>query len=361
MQYLKYLSLMAIMFFYGCENSSKEEQKELIKPIKYGIVEAYGGLSTRTFNGIIQSGSETNLSFRTGGLITRLNASVGQRVTKGQLLSQLDQKDALLALEQAQLDVKNAKVQLETATSSFERIKKLYQTNNASLSDYDQVKSTLSGAQSAYEISLKRLDLQRSQVSYTSITAPMSGIISEVGVKVNEVVRAGQSIITMSQENAIDLEAQAGVPEKYIGQVKQGSSTKIKIPTLEKDYDGVVTEVGYTSSGGTYTVTSSINSPSEEVRPGMPVQVTFTFGDEHRETQLIVPVKAVGEDENGQFVYTLNPLDHDSYEAKKVNIEIGSLTSGGFIVRTGLEEDQIVATAGLRTLYSGMKVALLTL
>jgi hypothetical protein len=75
---------------------------------------------------------------------------------------------------------------------------------------------------------------------------------------------------------------------------------------------------------------------------------------------LIVPVKAVGEDESGQFVYILSPINDAVHEAKKTTVEIGSLTSGGFIVRSGLSQDQIVAVAGLRTLYDGMKVALLT-
>jgi RND family efflux transporter MFP subunit len=300
------------------------------------------------------------LSFRTAGLITSLNVAIGQRIKKGQLIAQLDQKDALLALQQAQADVVNAKVQVETASSSFERIKQLYQTNNASLSDYEKAKSTLSNAQTSYEISTKRLDLQRSQVSYTTVTSPMSGIVSSVNVETNEVVRPGQSILTMSREDVKDIEAQVGIPEKYISQVKDGSPTKIKITTLSKEFDGVITEVGYTSSGGTYPVITSLTNAVEEVRPGMPVEVSFTFGDEDQEKQLIVPVKAVGEDERGQFVYILSAASDEVFEAKRVTIEIGSLTSGGFIVRSGLTQDQIVAVAGLRSLYDGMKVELLT-
>ncbi|MEM9831120.1 MAG: efflux RND transporter periplasmic adaptor subunit [Bacteroidota bacterium] len=358
MKYL-YLVLIALVFLYGCGDASEQEKKELVKPIKYGVVESLGGLTTRTFTGITQSGSETKLSFRTGGLITRLNVTVGQRIRKGQLLAQLDQTDALLTLEQAQLDANNAQVQLETASSSFERIKQLYQTNNASLSDYEMAKSTLSNAQSSYEISLKRLDTQRSQVSYATITAPMSGIVSSVNVETNEVVNPGQAILIMSREDSDDIEAQVGVPERYISQVKQGSTTSVRIPTLSSELSGVITEVGYTSTGGTYPVISSLTNPTDDIRPGMPIEVTFSFGNEDQESQLVVPVKAVGEDESGQFVYTLNPID-EVYEAKKTTVEIGNLTSGGFIVRSGLTQDQIVAVAGLRTLYDGMKVALLT-
>ncbi len=361
MQRVKYLymTLIALILLSGCGNLSEEEKKELVKPIKYGVVESFGDLTTRTFNGITQSGSETKLSFRTGGLITRLNVGIGQRIKKGELLAQLDQTDVLLALQQAQADVTNTKIQMETASSSFERVTKLYQTNNASLSDYEKAKSTLSNAQSSYEISLKRLDLQRSQVSYTTISAPMSGIISSVHVEANEVVRPGHIILTMSKEDASDIEAQAGVPEKYISQIKQGSATKIRVPALSSEFDGVITEVGYTSSGGTYPVITSLSNPIDELRPGMPVEVTFTFDNENQEKQLIVPVKAVGEDESGQFVYALSPINNEVYEAKKMTIEIGRLTSEGFIVRSGLAQDQIVAVAGLRTLYDGMKVSLL--
>jgi RND family efflux transporter MFP subunit len=362
MQRVKYLcmALIVLILLSGCGNSNEEEKKELVKPIKYGVVESFGGLTTRTFNGITQSGSETKLSFRTGGLITRLNVGVGQRIRKNQLLAQLDQTDVLLALQQAQADVTNTKIQMETASSSFERVKQLYQTNNASLSDYEKAKSTLSSAQSSYEISLKRLDLQRSQVSYTTITAPMSGIVSSVHVEANEVVSPGHIILTMSKEDASDIEAQAGVPEKYISQIKQGSSTKISIPTLSSEFDGVITEVGYTSSGGTYPVITSLANTTDELRPGMPVEVTFTFGNENQQKQLIVPVKAVSEDESGQFVYALSPINNEVYEVKKKAIEVGRLTSEGFIVRSGLALNQIVAVAGLRTLYDGMKVSLLT-
>ncbi|MEL6536038.1 MAG: efflux RND transporter periplasmic adaptor subunit [Bacteroidota bacterium] len=354
------LAFLVLAMLFGCGEAQQEQTTQKVKPIKYGQVEAFGGLTTRTFNGITRSGSETNLSFRAGGLITQLNASVGQRVRKGQTLAQLDQKDVRLGVEQAQLDVSNARVQLETATSSFDRVKQLYQTNNASLNDYEQAKSTLSNAQSAYEISLKRLDMQRSQLNYTTITAPMSGIVSSVMAEVNEVASAGQPILTMSKEDGQDLEAQAGVPEKYISQVTQGRATSIRIPALSSEFDGVITEVGYSSAGGTYPVITSLSSPTAEVRPGMPVEVTFTFGDENQATQLIVPVKAVGEDADGQFVYVLNPADGDTYTAQKVTVEIGSLTAGGFIVRSGLEEEQLVAVAGLRTLYDGMNVSLLT-
>ncbi|MEQ8471516.1 MAG: efflux RND transporter periplasmic adaptor subunit [Marinoscillum sp.] len=354
-----YLALLSLILLFGCGDSNEEEKRELIKPIKYGIVESVGGLTTRTFNGITQSGSETNLSFRTGGLITNLDVAVGQRLKKGQVLAQLDQTDDLLAFEQAQLNVENAKVQLETASSSFERIKQLYQTNNASLSDYEKAKSALSNAQSSHEIAMKRLEKQRSQLSYTTITAPMSGIVSAVKVGTNEVIRSGQTILVMSREDASDMEVQVGVPEKYISQVKRGSPTKIRIPALSSDFDGVIAEVGYSSSGGTYPIITSLTNPPDEIRPGMPVEVTFTFGDEDQKRQLVVPVKAVSEDESGLFVYLLNPVAEDLYEAKKMGIEIGSLTSEGFIVRSGLMQDQMVAVAGLRTIYDGMKVSLL--
>ncbi|MCH2198455.1 MAG: efflux RND transporter periplasmic adaptor subunit [Flavobacteriales bacterium] len=351
------LALLCISI--ACSPDETPQSELPIKPIKYGVVQISGGQVTRTFNGITRSGSETNLSFRTGGLISKMNISVGQRVKKGQLLVQLDQKDVLLALDQAKLDAQNAQVQLETATSSFERTKQLYQGSNASLSDYEKAKSTLSGAQSSYEIALKRLDLQRSQVTYTSLYAPMGGIVSAVNAELNEVVNPGQTIVVMSQEKDGDIEAQVGIPEKYINQIQQGDEVVVNVPSLQRTFEGFITEVGYSTSSGTYPVITSMNDLSSEIRPGMPVEISFSFGDEQQVKQITVPVKAVGEDDLGQFVYVLNKVDSGYYVASKTTIEVSNLTSNGFIVRTGLEEDNIVAVAGLRTLYDGMKVKLL--
>jgi RND family efflux transporter MFP subunit len=349
--------------FFSCGNDKKESKNQGIKSVKYSVIEQAGGIRERTYPGITQSSSLTNLSFRSGGLLVQLNVKVGMRVKKGNLLARLDQKDVKLAYDQALADVQNAKAQYDAASSGFERAKKLYETNNASLTDYEAAKSSYSNAQSSYEISLKRLDLQKSQIDYTEIISPMDGIISGVESEINEVIQPGRTIIVMSRENENDMEVQVGIPESYINEIQNGDEVDIKIGSIDNTFSGVVTEVAYSSSGTgvTYPVTVSLDTKgNRSVRPDMPAEVTIRFGSSDQQSFLVAPLKAIASGVDGNYVYRLLADKEDGiYIAKKVNVELGTITKNGYIIREGLKEGDLVAVAGLRSLYEGRKVKLL--
>ncbi len=357
-----YVALLLLSFsFQNCQKKEDANQKEALKAVKYAKVEQTGGVIERSYSGVTKSASITNLSFRTGGLILVLNAKVGQRVNAGTVLAQLDQKDVRLAYEQALADVQSAKVQYDNAASSLQRSKQLYETNNASLNDYEKAKSSFSNAKSSYEISLKRLDLQKSQISYTTIVAPMSGVISSVKSEINEVVKSGNTIIVMSKEGNNDIEAQVGLPEKYISEIKNGDEVLVSVGSVEQPFKGTITEIGYSSSskGVTYPVTVLIDgNGSTALRPDMPTEVTFKFGSASQKSTLIVPVKAVGSGVEGNFVFKLSSKK-DVYTAKKVAVKLGEITQNGYEIKSGVSEGDTIAVAGLSYLYEGKQVKLL--
>ena len=357
-----YLGLfLSALLFQNCGGSKESQAAEELKAVKYAAIELSGGVVKRSYSGVTQSASLTNLSFRTGGLLIRLNAKVGQRVKKGALLARLDQKDAKLAYDQAQVDVQNAKVQYDAAASDFQRTKQLYETDNASLSDYERAKSTYSNAESSYEISLKRLDLQQSQIDYTEIIAPMNGVISDVRSEINEVIRSGSTIIVMSSEANNDIEAQVGVPEKYINDIRNGDPVSVSIQSIDQTFTGSVAEVAYSSSttGVTYPVTVAIESQgNKNLRPDMPAEVTFQFGSVGQKQILVAPLKAVGSGVDGNYVFKLIPKG-DAHVAGKVSVEVGEITNGGYEIKSGVSEADLVAVAGLSFLYEGRKVKLL--
>ena len=89
------VTLIFIFFLFSCGGKEKQETK-IIKPMKFASVVQEGGTIVKTFNGTSQSGAETRLSFRTNGLIVKLNAKIGDKVKKGNLLAQLDLNDLQL-------------------------------------------------------------------------------------------------------------------------------------------------------------------------------------------------------------------------------------------------------------------------
>lgn len=356
----KSISLLALLFcLTACGGDSDNAPQEVVKPVKYGEVTQRGGVVVKTFNGTSQSGSQTNLSFRSNGLITKLNVKVGDRVQKGQLLAELDKKDIALNYEKAKAAERNAKIQLENAKSSLDRMKLLYQSNSISLAEYEQAKNSFSNSQSNYETAKRSLDLQGSQFSYAKIIAPTKGVISSINAEINEFAQAGSPIFVMNSGDG-DIEVNIGIPGTYINDLRNGDSVKVAIN--DRELNGLITEIGFSSgASSTYPVTIKLTTADPSIKPGMSATASFRFGEESEKTeQLVVPVKAVGEDQGGNFAFALEAVG-DNYIARKKVISLGGLTNEGFVVNEGLNQGDKVAIAGLSSLYDGLKVKLLEL
>ena len=224
------MALLTLLTLFACGKEKEDTTEAPLRPIKYSAAFLQGGDQERTFNGTSQSGSETRLSFRTNGLIIKVNAKVGDRVKKGQLLAQLDQRDNSLNYEKAKASVQSAEIQLQNARSNLTRIKELYQVNSASLSDYEQAKNNFANAQNNYSSAQKSLDLQSSQFSYGKIVAPTEGIVTQVNSEVNEFAQAGSPVIVINAKES-DIEINVGVPESYISRIKEGEEVKVKFPS----------------------------------------------------------------------------------------------------------------------------------
>lgn len=93
----------------GCLTSfggGNEEAAEHLRPVRYEVIGKSTLSSSQSFNGTVKAGSEINLSFRSGGVITQVNVEKGQRVRKGELIARLDNIEASLAYEKAVAQVK---------------------------------------------------------------------------------------------------------------------------------------------------------------------------------------------------------------------------------------------------------------
>jgi hypothetical protein len=93
----------------------------------------------------------------------------------------------------------------------------------------------------------------------------------------------------------------------------------------------------------------------------MSADVSFIFDENSNNTQqkIIAPVAAVGKDTKGNFVFILKKESESIYIVEKRKIKVGELLPDGFEVISGINENELVATAGLNSLMDGMKVRLL--
>ncbi len=366
--------LLLILALISCKDKSVETIKQ-IRPIKYSKIELSSGAETRTFSGVAKTQNETNLSFKVGGTLSSVTIELGDRVKKGQLIATIDPVDYTIqtnqAISQKEGSVANAKAaetQLINAQATYDRVAKLYENNSVSLSEYQQAKSGLDAAQAQYDaaqtqVSAANQQVQAAdnQVNYTRLVSPMNGVITDVQVEANEVVNAGTVIATVSSLGRPVVEV--GVPEIFINKIKKGQLVKITLPsTPGQQYQGVVDQVAYASGNApTYPVIVEIEKSNEQIRPGMAANVAFTISSNgaNTDSNIIVPMEAVGKDDKGNFVFVLNQKNDDVYVAEKKVITIGNFLPEGFELLSGLNEGELVATAGLKSLMDGQEVKLL--
>lgn len=362
-----------LLLFTACTEKEAPPVVEAIRPVRYEKVIKTGMGSNTTFSGTCQSDKEAKMSFKVAGKINTLKVEVGDKVRRGEVIAIIDAVDYSITYDQAVDQLKGAKTKQESAKtqriankSNYERVEKLYENNSVSVSEYEQAKAAYNVSESQYEAAVsqvatakKQVDAAKNQVGYTRLTAPFSGIISEVHVSENELVGSGNPIATLSADSRP--EVKVGIPETVIADIKKGQKVNIHFSTMpDRAFTGRVKEVAYSSNNtSTYPVTISINKPSSKIRPGMAASVTFSSeAGKKASSALIAPAKGVGQGPDGHFAFVIQK-NGDGYNVKKTNLTIGELSPKGFEIKSGLKEGDMVATAGLNSLLDGLKVRLM--
>ena len=354
------LPVYALLMLCCCKNKQAVKE-EILRPVKYQIVGMANAQKVRTFSGFAQAGNEIALSFRSSGVISKVNVKKGQKVRKGVLIARLDNVEANLAYEKSVSALSSAESDMNTAKTELDRIKSLYEKNTVSLSDYENAKNGYQNALAQFESAKRNKSIQQTQVNYGYIYAPSDGIIANTDGAVNERVSAGHVYAILNAGDKMKIEV--GLPENVINLARLGMKTEIIFTALGgKSFEGSIIEISpiVVDNAATFPVDIEILNPTADIRPGMAANVTFNFGngESAQDNMLVVPVKAVGEDGNGNFVFLIESDDSKTGVVKRQQVEIGQMTTDGFEIKSGLSQGQFIATAGLQTLLEGQKVRL---
>lgn len=354
----KISSLVLVLLLMSC--GEKEVKEEVVlRPVKYSEVSFLGGEKSRQFSGTAKTEKIINLSFRSSGIVTKLDMKLGQKVKKGQLLGALDNVSARLSYESSISSKNSSESQMNTAKLSLNRMRTLYEKGSSSLSDYEAAKNSYRTAVASFESSKRSVAIEQDQIQFGYLYAPEDGVIASVTAEVDENVSPGQAIGVLNAGTAIEISL--GLPESVINAVKKDMKVKVSFTAIEgQTFNAVITEVApaLDSSTSTYPITVMVTDADEGIKSGMAANVLFEFVNEDLAKDiLVVPASAVGEDGNGRFVFLVEG-DTTKATVKKQVITIGNLTPEGFEVKTGLKSGQKIAIAGLQTLLDGQDVKL---
>jgi RND family efflux transporter MFP subunit len=335
----------------------------VLRPVRYERVSTSQEARTRTFAGVARASVESNLSFRVPGTVERVAVSVGQQVRRGDTLAIMDPTDYELKVQEALAGLAQATAASRNAEADYERVRGLYENNNASRRELDGARANSESSRAQVQAAEKRLEQARQQVAYTRLKAPIDGLVAAVNVEVNENVNAGQKVVLLTAGS--ETEVEVALPESVISGVELGQDVEVRFDALPgRVFDASVTEAGVASVGTatTFPVTVKLARSEADIRSGMAAEVSFRFSTAATQGRMLVSPVAVGEDRDGRFVFVLDTSAGSSEDGAATGVvqrravTVGELTGEGLEILSGLENGELVVTAGVRRLSDGERV-----
>ena len=349
------LAMAAMLATLGCEDV--QEEPEIIRPVRYVVVEGSDAATQRTFSGVAKSGQESRLSFQVSGQVLSVPVNVGDTVKKGDTIARMDPADYALQLQNAQASAAQARAQERNTKATYERTRALYENQNASRQDLDADRTAYESARAGLGSATQTVRLRQRQLGYTHLRAPESGTLATVDIEVNEYVQAGTLVATLLAGEQI--EVSVSVPASVIRSIKKGAAAEARFDSLGgKALRGTVTEVGVASMAGatTFPVTVRLSEGQDQVRAGMAADVTFILAAAKNGPKYALPTSAVGEDRQGRFVFKVERGEGALGIVHRSPVEVGQLLSDGVEIFTGVEPGDLVVTAGVSRIYDGLQV-----
>ncbi len=331
------------------------------RPVRTIEVLATGGERVRSFAGSAQASVESRLSFKVGGTLQRLAVSVGDTVSAGQLIAQIDPRDLELQVEDAEASLARAEAEARRAAAEYARTRQLYEDRNVGSRDLESARANNTAARTNVSSATKRLEIARRQLDYARLSAPQKGQISSVSVEVNENVQVGQTVAVLTA--GAQPEVNVAVPEQFIRFIREGDRALAHFDAVpDTNFEARVTEVGVAAGSGatTFPVTVRLENAEGRVRPGMAAEVDFRFTVGEGRERILVPPAAVGEDRDGRFVFIVEVGEGGAATARRRPVRTGELSGEGLEVLEGLADGELLVTAGVTRIYDGQEVRLMT-
>jgi RND family efflux transporter MFP subunit len=327
-----------------------------LRPVRYQKVSKGAIDETRTFVGVARAGTEADLSFRVPGTVEAVECALGESVEKGQVLARLDPVDYELQVQEAAAGLALAQASVRKAEADYDRTRALYENNNASRSELDAARAGAESARSQVDAATKRLDLAKQQLAYTILRAPVDGAIALKDLEVNENVKAGDPVFMLTSGSLAEVEF--AVPEIMIADLEEGMPVIIKFDAFpDRKYEAEIAEVGVavTGSSAAFEAVARLRDETPDVRSGMAAEVVTRLQEQARPASLLVPWVAVGEDRDGRFVFVVEPESDGTGTVRRRSVTVGDVGKEIEILE-GLEEGELLITAGTRRLIDGMRV-----
>ena len=316
------------------------------------------------FSGRINAVDYAEIRPQAAGRITEIRFHDGQRVKAGDILFVIDPRPYEAAAAKARSDLQTAINNAKEAKLERERGDRLMQAHALALESYDQRVNADSVAQAAVGSAQALLQQAQLNVDYAYVKAPISGRISRAEITQGNLVGSATTAPALLASIVSDdgVYADFEVDEAtFLNNVRGKSGDQQQKVPVELQVEG---DSGHVYHGTIESFDNHINSGSGTIRararfanqdgslvPGMFVSVRMGSGE--LDNALLVPERAIGNDQSKRFVFV---VDRDS-KAQYRPVTLGSQVDGQRVVTAGLKPGDDVILDGLQRLGPGVPVA----
>lgn len=347
----------------GCKKDAAQQQQQAPELAVLTVGASDASLMT-AYPTTLQGVNDVEIRPQATGFLTKVNVREGQRVSRGQVLFEIDKVQLQAAVDQAKAAVNVAQANVNTAQTNANNNKLLLDKNiigapayQTSLDALNAAKAQLSQAQAALTAAQKNL-------SFSIVTSPISGVVGTIDFKEGTLV-SPQTLLTVVSDNAV-MEAYFSMTEKEILAMTDGGkrsvdSAKDAMPAVQLQLaDGeiypepgkIVSISGVLDSAtGSAQVKAQFPNPDGMLRSGNTGQVLIPSATAGA---LQIPQNATFEIQDMKFCYVVG----DSAKVHTRPITVSELNDGkNYIVTSGLKEgDQIVIEGIGITVQDGMTI-----
>lgn len=357
------IGIALIMAMTGCRH--KEEQQFPIvivdKPSKEDV-QIYG-----EYVGRIGAASFVEIHARVEGFLEEMLFEEGKKVKQNEPLFIINSAQYRARVEKAKARLKKSEAQAAKARRDVERLTPLYEQHAASQLDLDNAIAALEDAEADIAMSKADLDQAEMELSYTVVTSPLSGYISErfvdVGALVGPGVNSKLAEVVKSDTVTVDFQMTALDylrAERRNVKFGERDTTRSWQPTVtvtladnsEYPVKGVVdfADPQVDPQTGTFGVRAELPNPNQKLLPGQFTKVKLLL--DVRERSIVVPRKALSIEKGGAFIYVIRRDD----VAEKRYVQIGPEIGNKVVIERGLGETERVVVEGYHKLVPGVQV-----
>jgi len=340
----------------ACSGGNEKKNEADEKPVAVTLSTVSAGTQPAILaSGVVEAVQTANISTRVMGRITNIFVKTGDRVDKGQLLARVWDEDLKAKRAQADAMIAEAEGAYAIAQKDYNRFNNLYKQQSATAKELDNVTLQYNSAKARVAAAKQMRSEVNANLSYSSLIAPFSGIVTQKLAEVGSIASPGMPILTIEQ-NGI-LQVSASVAESDISNIHLGDVANIQIKSTGKLVDGKIIQINPSSqfTGGQYIVKISIpTTAKKDVYAGMFASVSIPVKDfrQVKNDVVLVPSSAIINRDELTGIYTVSAIN----TALLRWIRLGKTYGDKVEVISGLSKDEKFIGSSESKLYNGVPV-----